>query len=81
MNRKYTREWYLDRIADIRTTIPDCGITTDLFTGFHNESEEDFEQTLDLMRTVGFDASFMFKYSERPAHLPRAPCPTTYRKT
>ncbi len=69
MNRKYTREWYLDRIADIRTTIPDCGITTDLFTGFHNESEEDFEQTLDLMRTVGFDASFMFKYSERPGTL------------
>ena len=69
MNRKYTREWYLDRIADIRATIPDCGITTDLFTGFHNESEEDFEQTLDLMRTVGFDASYMFKYSERPGTL------------
>lgn len=69
MNRKYTREWYLDRIADIRATIPDCGITTDLFTGFHDESEEDFEQTLDLMRTVGFDASYMFKYSERPGTL------------
>jgi len=69
MNRKYTREWYLDRIADIRATIPDCGITTDMFTGFHNESEEDFEQTLDLMRTVGFDASYMFKYSERPGTL------------
>ena len=69
MNRKYTREWYLDRIADIRATIPDCGITTDLFTGFHDESEDDFEQTLDLMRTVGFDASYMFKYSERPGTL------------
>jgi len=66
MNRKYTREWYLDRIARIRTTIPDCGISTDMFTGFHDESEEDFEQTLDLMRTVGFDSAFMFKYSERP---------------
>ena len=69
MNRKYTREWYLDRIADIRATIPGCGISTDLFTGFHDESEEDFEQTLDLMRTVGFDSSYMFKYSERPGTL------------
>ncbi|MDE5657336.1 MAG: tRNA (N6-isopentenyl adenosine(37)-C2)-methylthiotransferase MiaB [Muribaculaceae bacterium] len=69
MNRKYTREWYLDRIAAIRRMIPDCGISTDLFTGFHSESEEDFEQTLDLMRQVGFDSSFMFKYSERPGTL------------
>ena len=69
MNRKYTREWYLDRIADIRTTLPGCGISTDVFTGFHNESEEDFEQTLSLMREVGFDSSFMFKYSERPGTL------------
>ena len=69
MNRKYTREWYLDRIAAIRRMIPDCGISTDLFTGFHDESEEDFLQTLDLMRTVGFDSSFMFKYSERPGTL------------
>jgi len=69
MNRKYTREWYLDRIAAIRRIIPDCGISTDLFTGFHDESEEDFQQTLDLMRTVGFDSSFMFKYSERPGTL------------
>lgn len=66
MNRKYTREWYLDRVKAIRTMIPDCGLSTDLFTGFHNESEEDFEQTLGLMREVGFDSSFMFKYSERP---------------
>ena len=63
MNRKYTREWYLDRISAIRRAIPDCGITSDLFTGFHDETEEDFQETLDLMRTVGFDASFMFKYS------------------
>ena len=69
MNRKYTREWYLDRIAAIRRAIPDCGISSDLFTGFHNESEEDFQQTLDLMRQVGFDSSFMFKYSERPGTL------------
>ena len=69
MNRKYTREWYLDRIAAIRRAIPDCGISTDLFTGFHDESEEDFEQTLSLMREVGFDSSFMFKYSERPGTM------------
>ncbi len=69
MNRKYTREWYLDRIAAIRKRIPDCGISTDLFTGFHNESEEDFEETLSLMREVGFDSAFMFKYSERPGTL------------
>ncbi len=66
MNRKYTREWYLERVAAIRSIIPDCAITTDLFTGFHNESEEDFQQTLSLMEEVGFDAAFMFKYSERP---------------
>lgn len=69
MNRKYTREWYLDRIAAIRRMIPDCGISTDLFTGFHDETEEDFEETLSLMREVGFDSSFMFKYSERPGTL------------
>ena len=66
MNRKYTREWYLERIAAIKRIIPDCGITTDLFSGFHSETEEDFADTLSLMREVGFDASFMFKYSERP---------------
>lgn len=75
MNRHYTREWYLERIAAIRRIIPDCAITTDLFTGFHNETEEDFQQTLSLMREVGFDSAFMFKYSERPGtmaskHLP-----------
>ena len=66
MNRKYTREWYLDRVAAIRRIVPDCGITTDMFTGFHDETEDDFEQTLSLMREVGFDSAFMFKYSERP---------------
>ena len=66
MNRRYTREWYLDRIAAIRRCLPDCGITTDLFTGFHNETEEDFQLTLSLMEEVGFDSAFMFKYSERP---------------
>ena len=75
MNRNYTREWYLDRIAKIREAMPDCGISSDMFTGFHNETEEDFEETLSLMREVGFDSSFMFKYSERPGtfaakHLP-----------
>ncbi len=69
MNRKYTREWYLGRIEAIRKAIPDCGISSDLFTGFHDETEEDFQQTLDLMREVGFDSSFMFKYSERPGTL------------
>lgn len=69
MNRKYTREWYLGRIAAIRAAIPDCGISTDLFTGFHDETEEDFQETLSLMREVGFDSSFMFKYSERPGTL------------
>ena len=66
MNRKYTREWYLDRIARIRAAMPDCGISTDMFTGFHDETEEDFQETLSLMREVGFDSAFMFKYSERP---------------
>ncbi len=66
MNRKYTREWYLERIAAIRRIIPDCGISTDVFVGFHNESEADFRQTLDLMKEVGFDLAYMFKYSERP---------------
>lgn len=69
MNRKYTREWYLGRIAAIRRAIPDCGISTDLFTGFHGETEEDFGETLSLMREVGFDSAFMFKYSERPGTL------------
>ena len=69
MNRKYTREWYLNRIDAIRRAIPDCAISTDVFTGFHNESEEDFLQTLSLMEEVGFDSSFMFKYSERPGTL------------
>ena len=69
MNRKYTREWYLDRIAATRNAMPDCAITTDLFTGFHDESEEDFQETLSLMREVGFDSAFMFKYSERPGTL------------
>lgn len=66
MNRHYTREWYLDRIAAIRRIIPDCGISTDMFTGFHGETEEDFLLTLSLMREVGFQSAFMFKYSERP---------------
>lgn len=69
MNRKYTREWYLDRVAAIRRILPDAGVSTDMFTGFYNESEEDFQQTLSLMREVGFDSAFMFKYSERPGTL------------
>lgn len=69
MNRKYTREWYLDRVAAIRKAMPDCTITTDMFTGFHDETEDDFAETLSLMKEVGFDAAFMFKYSERPGTL------------
>ena len=75
MNRKYTREWYLDRIAAIRRILPDATIGTDVFCGFHGETLEDHAQTLSLMREVGFDTAFMFKYSERPGtfaskHLP-----------
>ena len=75
MNRKYTREDYLQKIDAIRRIIPGCGITTDVFVGYHDETEEDFQQTLSLVRGVGFDSAFMFKYSERPGtfaarHLP-----------
>ena len=66
MNRKYTREWYLDRIAAIRRILPECAISTDLFCVFHSETEEDFQETLSLMREVGYDSAYLFKYSERP---------------
>lgn len=69
MNRRYTREWYLDRVAAIRRILPDAGLSTDMFTGFYNESEDDFQETLSLMREAGFDSAFMFKYSERPGTL------------
>lgn len=75
MNRKYTREWYMQRIEAIKRIIPECGIATDVFCGFHSETEEDHQQTLSLMQWAGFDSAFMFKYSERPGtyaskHLP-----------
>ena len=75
MNRKYTREWYLDRVAAIRRIIPECAISTDIFVGYHSETEEDHQESLSLMREVGYDSAFMFKYSERPGtyaskHLP-----------
>ena len=75
MNRKYTREWYLDRVAAIRRIIPDCALSTDIFVGYHSETEEDYQLSLSLMREVGYDSAFMFKYSERPGtyaskHLP-----------
>lgn len=75
MNRKYTREWYLERVAAIRRIVPDCGLSTDIFVGYHSETEEDHRMSLDLMREVGYDSAFMFKYSERPGtyaskHLP-----------
>ena len=75
MNRKYTREWYLERVAAIRRIIPDCAISTDIFVGYSSETEEDHQQSLSLMREVGYDSAFMFKYSERPGtyaskHLP-----------
>ena len=66
MNRKYTREWYLDRIAAIRRILPDCAISTDLIAGFCTETEEDHRETLSLMEEVGYEFAFMFKYSERP---------------
>ena len=75
MNRKYTREWYLERVAAIRRIIPDCAISTDIFVGYSSETEEDHQQSLSLMQEVGYDSAFMFKYSERPGtyaskHLP-----------
>ena len=75
MNRKYTREWYLERVEAIRRIIPDCGLSTDIFVGYHSETEEDHQLSLSLMREVGYDSAFMFKYSERPGtyaskHLP-----------
>lgn len=75
MNRKYTREWYLDRVKAIRQIIPDCGLTTDIFCGYHSETEEDHQLSLSLMRECKYDSAFMFKYSERPGtyaskHLP-----------
>ena len=75
MNRKYTREQYLAKVDAIRRIIPDCGLTTDIFVGYHDETEDDFQQTLSLMKEVRYDSAFMFKYSERPGtyaakHLP-----------
>ena len=75
MNRKYTREWYLERVEAIRRIVPDCAISTDIFVGYSSETEEDHQQSLSLMREVGYDSAFMFKYSERPGtyaskHLP-----------
>lgn len=75
MNRKYTREWYLERVEVIRRIIPDCGLSTDIFSGFHSETEEDHQMSLSLMRECAYDSAFMFKYSERPGtyaskHLP-----------
>ncbi len=75
MNRKYTREWYMDRISAIRRIIPDCGISTDVFCGFHSETDDDQRDTLSLMEWAQFDSAFMFRYSERPGtyaaqHLP-----------
>ena len=66
MNRKYTRDWYMDRVNAIRKIIPDCGLTTDIFVGYHSETEEDHQLSLSLMKEVGYDSAFMFKYSERP---------------
>ena len=66
MNRRYDRDWYMERIAAIKRIIPNCGLSTDIMCGFHSETEEDHKETLSLMREVGFDSAFMFKYSERP---------------
>lgn len=80
MNRKYTRRQYLAKVDAIRRIIPDCGLTTDIFVGYHDETEEDFQQTLSLMKEVRFDAAFMFKYSERQEPMPPSICPTTSRR-
>ncbi|MDD3906841.1 MAG: tRNA (N6-isopentenyl adenosine(37)-C2)-methylthiotransferase MiaB [Bacteroidales bacterium] len=77
MNRKYDREWYLNRIDAIRRIIPGCGISTDLFCGFHSETQEDHEMSLSLMREVGYDSSFLFKYSERPGTYASKKLPDT----
>jgi len=77
MNRKYDREWYLDRIAAIRRIVPDCSITTDMFCGFHSETPEDHQASLTLMREVGYDGSFLFKYSERPGTFASKNLPDT----
>lgn len=69
MNRKYTRAWYLERVAAIRRRMPDCAVTTDLIAGFCGETAEDHAQTLSLMREVGYDSAYMFKYSQRPGTL------------
>lgn len=66
MNRKYTREWYLERVEAIRRIVPDCGLSTDIFAGYCSETEEDHQESLSLMRACGYDSAFMFKYSERP---------------
>lgn len=75
MNRKYTREWYMERVAAIKRIVPDCGLSTDIFVGYHSETEEDHQLSLSLMRECAYDSAFMFKYSERPGtyasrHLP-----------
>lgn len=75
MNRKYTRKWYMGRVEAIRKIVPDCGLTTDIFCGYHSETEEDHQMTLSLMKECGYDSAFLFKYSERPGtyaskHLP-----------
>jgi len=69
MRRRYTREWYLERVSKIRSVIPDCGLTTDVIAGFCGENEEDHQQTLSLFDEVCFDAAYMFYYSERPGTL------------
>ena len=75
MNRKYNVEWYLSRVKAIRELVPDCGLSTDIFVGYHGETEADHQESLRIMREVGYDSAFMFKYSERPGtyaskHLP-----------
>lgn len=66
MNRRYTREWYLERVEAIRRIVPDCGLSTDIFAGYCGETEDDHRQSLSLMETCAYDSAFMFKYSERP---------------
>ena len=80
MNRKYTREWYMDRVRAIRRIIPDCAISTDIFVGYHSETEEDHQMSLSLNARGGYDSASCSNTASAPAHTHRSTCPTTYQR-